>query len=268
MKTEYKALESLRIQWMAAVILGLVAELGGAILVFTGRRGIGFAIAIIGLIAWYTARFIGQRRYTAGCARMRVSYGLEFEDMKDAEADDIKGSVPWEKLLPSDMIADRPMFIYSFRGTWNGMASALTETTIGFHSGSTQRQFLTGALMTVDHPCKVPGLTVIYGRPYGGIPLSHWADKVQLDTGDREFLALADEPAVLDDGLLDALAAFDPKHEKTAVLLTDDKRVSIFLPRRFYSGTWTLFQRMPEAALSAHPLPEINALPELLKKLA
>ena len=122
--------------------------------------------------------------------------------------------------------------------------------------------------MTLDHPCSVPGLTVIYGRPYGGIPLSRWADKVQLDTGDQRFLVLADEPAALDEGLLDALAAFDPKDEKTAVLMTEADRISLFLPRRFYSGTWTLFQRMPEAALSAHPLPEVKELPGLLQKLA
>ena len=268
MKTEYKALEGLRIQWMMGVILGLAAELCGAVMIFKGKRGIGFAVAIAGLIVWYALRFIGQRRYTAGCARMRVRYGLEFGELQDAEADDIKESLPWEKLLPSDVTADKPMFVYSFRGIWNGMPAALTELTVGFHAGTSQRQFLSGTLMTLEHPCRVPGLTVIYGRPYGGIPLSHWADKVQLDTGERGFLVLADEPAAPDESLFDTLAAFDPRHEKTAVLLTEEGRISLFLPRRFYSGTWTLFQRMPEAALSAHPLPEVKELPELLHKLA
>ena len=268
MKTEYKSLEGLRIQWMLGVILGLAAELCGAVMIFKGKRGLGFAIAIAGLVAWYLIRMFGQRKYTAGCARMRVRYGLGLEDLKDAEADEIKESVPWTGLLPSDMTADRPMFVYSFRGNWEKIPASLTELTVGFHAGSTQRQFLTGALITLDHPCTVPGLTVIYGRPYGGIPLSHWTDKVQIDTGDRGFLMLADEPAEPDESMLDALAAFDPKHEKTAVLLTEAERVAVFLPRRFYSGTWTLFQRMPEAALSAHPLPELNELPELLRKLA
>ena len=267
MKTEYKALERLHIQWMAAVILGLAAELCGAILIFTGRRGVGFAVAIIGLIAWYTARFIGQRRYTAGCARMRIRYGLEFEDLKAAEADDMKNTQPWAELLPSDVTADRPMFVYSFRGKWNSTPTTLTEMTVGFHAESAQRQFLSGTLMTLEKPCKVPGLMVIYGRPYGGIPLSHWADKVQADTGDHGFLVLADKAAVIDENLLDILAAFDLKHKKNAVILTEAGRISIFLPRCFYSGTWTLFQRMPEAALSAYPLPELKGFFDLVQEL-
>lgn len=268
MKTEYKALERLRIQWMAAVVLGLAAELCGAILIFTGRRGIGFAIAIIGLIAWYTARFIGQRRYTAGCARMRIRYGLGFEDMNTAEANDIKNTQPWSEVLPSDVTADRPMFVYSFRGNWNSIPTVLTEMTVGFHAGGAQRQFLSGTLMTLEQPCKVPGLMVIYGRPYGGIPLSHWADKVQSDTGDRGFLVLADKAAVLDENLLDILAAFDLNHEKNAVILTEAGCISIFLPRCFYSGTWTLFQHMPEAALSAYPLPDLKGFSELAQELS
>ena len=102
----------------------------------------------------------------------------------------------------------------------------------------------------------------IYGKPYGGIPVSRWTGWTPTDNGERGFLLLSDEQSEPRDDQANAFSAFDPGREKLAVLRTEPGRVIAFLPRQFYSGTWSLSKPMPEKEAQANPLPALRRCAE------
>ena len=260
--------EKTRRAWVAGMVLALAAELGGAVLIFTGHQTPGVIIAVLGIIGWMTARSLGGKRYTALCTELRLRHGLGLRDMVPVDAKELSNKLPLFPLLPSDAEnVTRPLMLHAWRGQWQERPTTISETTVGFGPDPKRRQFLTGTLLEIGTACSVPGLMVIYGQPYGGMPLSRWQGMEHVSTGERKYLLLAKTGTEVSEYTLDALAAFGTP-ERSAILWTEKERVFVFLPTQFYSGNWTLAQPMPESAMAADPLPALSDLPKLLKKLA
>ena len=269
MHEDYIKLERTRRNWSAVVAVGLAAELAGAILLLMGRHRAGLLIALGGLILWMTARSVGSRRYTAGCADLRVRYGLKLQNAEPQDRKALAEQFDIYPLLPGSLKPNKPLLLHAFRGRWQGMDALAAEMTVGYEPKEKSRQFLVGSLLSVDTPCSVPGLLAIFGQPYGGVSLSKWEGMDPVDTGDRGYLLLAESGAEVSEYVLDAFAAYGRSLEQDvpAIIWTAPGRVHTFLPVQFYSGTWTLFKYMPEEAAGADPLPALAELPKLLKKL-
>ena len=90
----------------------------------------------------------------------------------------------------------------------------------------------------------------------------------QVYFSDRQFLMLHRGETAPDEEVLDAFAAFDEKHDKMAVIFTEADKTVIFLPRQFYSGTWTIFKPMSEKDTEEDPLPALDDLAKLIRRLA
>lgn len=264
---EYKAAEQTRILWLGVIMIGLILELIGAVLLFRGRGTEGLISAVAGLLVWLTARFVGMRQYTRACAQMRTSTGMGLKDATDLDGKAVRDELPWEAFLPPHATPDRPLMVFTRRGRWHGFNTTLTELTVGYRTRLGSREYISGTLAVVEADCKVPGLLAIYGQPYGGVPLSQWEDMQPADTGGRGYLLLCSGQAP-DEHALDALGRFDPDDQKMAVLRTEEKRTAVFLPRQFYSGTWTITKPMPESAVRDDPLPALDELPKLIRSLA
>ena len=268
MHQDYLSAEKKRRLCSVIVAVSLLAELAGAILIFVGHSTPGLIIAAAFLALQMTTRFIGSRRYTAACADLRVRYGF---GMKDAAVPEnpkqLKSTIPVFPLLPTDSQINPPLVLFPEQGHWNGYETLLTEVTFNYQAAHKQRQFLSGTLCVLNMRCAVPGLMAIYGQPYGGVPLSRWKGMAAVDTGDRGYLLLAREGAEASEYLMDAFSAFDREKKATAILWTEADRFYAFLPTQFYSGNWTLFKPMPEAAVSENPLPALSDLPKLARKL-
>ena len=268
MHEEYINLERTRRNWSIVVIVGLALELIGAVLMLTGHIRPGLVTALAGVIVWMTARFIGNKRYTADCAALRVKYGLNIRDAEKQDGKALQDEIPTFPLLPEAFKPNKPLLLHAYKGRWQGMNALSAEMTVGYHPQQKVNQFLTGSLLRTEMACAVPGLLAIFGQPYGGVSLSKWEGMTPVDTGDRGYLLLARTGTEVSEYILDAFAAYGRGKETTAILWTEPGRVSTFLPVQFYSGNWTLFKFMPEAAVSADPLPALEELPKLLKKLA
>ena len=268
MHEDYINLERTRRAWTVAAVIGLAAELGGAILLLTGNVRPGLVTALMGVILWIAARSVGNRRYTAGCAELRVKYGLNLREAENQDGKALQQEIPVFPLLPDAFKPNKPLLLHAYKGRWQGMDALAAEMTVGYHPQEKVNQFLTGSLLRTDTACSVPGLLAIFGQPYGGVSLSKWEGMTPVDTGDRGYLLLAKTGTEVSEYILDTFAAFGRDKETSAILWTEPDRVYTFLPVQFYSGNWTLFKFMPEAAVSADPLPALEELPKLLKKLA
>ncbi len=268
MHEEYIKLERTRRNWSIVVAVGLAAELAGAILLLAGRHRLGLLVALAGVIIWMAARSIGNKRYTAECADLRVRFGLNMRDAEKQDGKALQDEVPTFPLLPEAFRPNKPLLLHSCKGRWQGMDTLISEMTVGYLPAEKQHQFLSGSLLRVETPCAVPGLLAIYGQPYGGVSLSKWEGMTPVDTGDRGYLLLVKEGTEVSEYILDAFAGFIKNKEAPAIIWTEAGRVYAFLPVQFYSGNWTLFKYMPEAALSADPLPTLEELPKLIKKLS
>ena len=268
MHEEYIKLEHTRRNWSIVVAVGLAAELAGAVLLLTGKHRLGLLVALAGVILWMAARSVGNKRYTASCADLRVRYGLHMQDAVKQDGKALQDEIPTFPLLPEAFRPNKPLLLHPYKGRWQGMDALVAEMTVGYLPAEKQHQFLSGSLLRTEAPCAVPGLLAIYDHPYGGVSLSKWEGMTPVDTGDRGYLLLAPEGTEVSEYILDAFAGFVKNKETPAIIWTEASRVYTFLPVQFYSGTWTLFKFMPEAAVGADPLPALEELPKLLKKLA
>ena len=267
LQQEYQAAQRTRYIFLAIILIGLAMEAIGAVLLFQGRPAEGFAFAIAGLFVWVSARFFGMRTYTRQVARMRVRYGMDMKDAGEMTKDEAMSEMPASLILPPDYIADRPLVVYPLKGHWQGYPVSMAELTVGFHTKSGSRQYMSGTIAFFTSDRVASKWLAIYGKPYGGIPVSRWTGWTPTDNGERGFLLLSDEQSEPRDDQANAFSAFDPGREKLAVLRTEPGRVIAFLPRQFYSGTWSLSKPMPEKEAQANPLPALEELPKLLKKL-
>jgi len=248
MQQAYKAAEKTRVTWFSMSVAGLALEIIGLVLLMRGSTVPGAICAGIG-------RLCG----------LAVRYGL---GMDDAQALPIqKGEdpgFPTDVMLPPGQSAScRPLFMHPHRGTVGGAPVLLCEATVGYDA----RNYVSGTLAALSVRCGLPAALALYGKPYGGVPVSAFKDLTNVDTGDGQYLLLARPKAAFAQPVLDALAQFDEKHDKKAVLRIEDDRIVLFLPNQFYSGTWGLARPMPQDAVEVSPLPALDDLAALLKQL-
>ena len=269
LKQEYQALEQKRIWWLVGLGLALAMEAGGALLILRGLRTAGMIVAVAGLAIWLVLRYIGNNAYTRGCATLRLRYGLPLKEGKEADDKAMRDTLPCRELLPAGASGEtRPLLMHTHQGRWHGFPATVTEMTIGFLPDTgARREYMTGTLLVVEAACTAPGLLALYGQPYGGVPVSRWADMTAVDTGERGLLLLSQGQTEADEHLLDAFSAFDGKHEKMVVVRTEKDRILVFLPGQYYSGNWTLSRPMPEQAVENQPLPALEGLPKLIRAL-
>ena len=265
MQQAYKAAEKTRVTWFSMSVAGLALEIIGLVLLMRGSTVPGAICAGIGLLWWLVIKSVGNRRYGKLCAGLAVRYGL---GMDDAQALPIqKGEdpgFPTDVMLPPGQSAScRPLFMHPHRGTVGGAPVLLCEATVGYDA----RNYVSGTLAALSVRCGLPAALALYGKPYGGVPVSAFKDLTNVDTGDGQYLLLARPKAAFAQPVLDALAQFDEKHDKKAVLRIEDDRIVLFLPNQFYSGTWGLARPMPQDAVEVSPLPALDDLAALLKQL-
>ena len=268
MHEDYLNVERARRGCAVFLIGGLLLELAGAVLIFTGRRELGVIVAVAGILTWLVTRSIGSKRYTALCAELRVKYGLGMRDAVRQDSKALQAEIPLFPLLPEEFGANKPLLLHAFKGRWQSMNAMVAEMTVVYQPQPRTNQYLSGTLLSIETPCAAPGLLAIYGQPYGGVSLNKWEGMSPVDTGDRGFLMLAKTGTEVSEYILDAFAAFGRDKETTAIVWTEANHVFVLLPIQFYSGHWTLFRYMPEAAVEAAPLPALEDLPKLIKKLS
>ncbi len=264
--SDFKAAEKIRYIWLGVIVLGLAAEAVGIMLLMKGRGPEGVVCASAGMLVWLAARFVGTRQYTKACARMTVEYGL---GVRDARAMELKRGenpgFPIDEIVPPGTQATGPLFMFPVRGRWHGFPLMMAETTVSFQDGS--RQFMSGTLAILQGACEPSGLLALYGKPYGGIPLSRFEGFSMTDTGDRSFLLLNAGGAEVSDRLLDTLSGLGGGSDRMAILRVRDDCLYVFLPRQFYSGSWALFRPMTESALKDDPLPGLQGLDKIARQV-
>ena len=268
MHEQYINMERTRRSWAVVLAVGLLLELTGAILMLTGRPQIGVAVALTGILVWIIGRKVGGKRYTALCAETNVRYGLNMRDAVKLNAKALQTEIPTFPLLPDEFKPNKPLLVHPYKGRWQGWNAVVAEMTMVYQPQPKTHHFLSGTLLCAETACAVPGLMAVYGHPYGGVDLRKWTGMSPVDTGDRDYLMLARAGTEVSEYILDAFAAFSREKETTAIIWTEAERVFTFLPIQFYSGNWTLIKYMPESAVGADPLPALNELPRLLKKIA
>ena len=268
MNEEYIKAEKRRFMWVLGIGLALLIAVISIVLAFTGQVTKGLTIALAALICAIVLRSFGTRQYTTAIADMRVRYGLKLKEAERIEASEARAQANGLRLLPDSFRPNTPLHMYPFKGIWQGYDVILSELTVTYQIKANARHFMSGTLMTVKTGCAYPGLMAVYGKVFTGVPVDQWKGMTAVDTGDRGFQLLAEQPDAVNDYVLDNLSSFDRAKELTAVIWTEAERICVFLPLQFYSGNWSLPKPMPQAEASADPLPALAELPKVLKKLA
>ncbi len=267
----FQAVEKVRNQWSMMRIPCLAAEVAGLVLMFTGRQNAGVGVALIGLISSLVLSRIGKKQYQQACAEASVRESLGMADARFLSKEEAAEFRPvMDLLLPPELAVSKPLFMYPAKGTVSGTPLALAEATIGYKSPRDGKNlFLSGTLGILPAEGMGSGVKALIGKPYGEtLRISDFPGFSFQETSGRPLQVMLHEHSPLTDAQLDAIAGFAKAHDTDAVLITDRGRFVFFLFHCFYSGNWTLFNRMPESALSKSPLPEIPGLIRLSGILA
>ena len=270
-KLAFQAIEKVRNQWSVIRIPCLAAEAAGLVLMFTGRQSAGIAAALAGLVSSLILSGIGKKKYRQACAEASVRESLGMADARFLSKEEAAAFRPVTNLLLPDKLAvSKPLFMYPAEGTAGGIPLTLAETTIGYKSPRDGKNyFLSGTLGILPAAGLEPGVKVLIGKPYGEtLRISDFPGFSFQETPGRPLQVMLREHSPLPDSQLDALEGFAKEQNPDAVLITDRDRFVFFLFHRFYSGSWSLINRMPEKALDESPLPELPALIRLGGTLA
>ena len=267
----YQALEKLRNQWAMLRIPCLAAEIIGLVLMITGRQKGGIAVAMIGFVASLILSRIGKKRYQQACAETCVRSGLGMADarfLSKEEAGELRPVM--DLLVPPDLAVSKPLFMYTAKGTVEGMLLTLAEATVGYRSPKGGNNlFLSGTLGVLPAEGLQPGVMTLVGKPYGEtLRIGDFPGFFFQETPGRPFQVMLRDHPPLSEDQLDALESFAKDRDPDAVLMTGEDSFRFFLFHRFYSGNWSLMNRMPETAVTEDPLPEIQDLIRLAGTLA
>ena len=267
---DVKKLEQKRLFCLALYFVGLLFE-GMGVIGMPHKRVPGIILCCLGILIWIVNTLWIKRSYQQDCGKARVLTGLGMPDAKFYDKKEAASlGFPAPKLIPGQRVADPPMFLFTAQGTLRGHKATVTEMTQAYHDeGDNKRKYLVGALVRLAAPkCQAERL-ILCGKAYGGsLRAEDFAPLTLQETPGHAFHMLAKEADALEEGEAAALDVFCQNEERSAVFLQEKGFVNVFLPMRFYSGTYAMREKMTEEVLNQDPLPELDDALKVLSALA
>lgn len=267
---DVKQLEQKRLACLMLYFVGLLLE-GAGVFAMREKRIPGIILCCLGIVLWIVGNLWAKRRYQNACGKARVLHGLGMPDAKFYDKKEAASlGFPSAKLVPGGRVADPPMFLFTAQGTLRGQKATVTEMTQAYHDeGDAKRKYLVGTLVRLPAAkCKAERM-ILCGKAYGGsLRAEDFAPMELLETPGHAFHALSGDGEPLEEGQTAALDVFCQNEERSAVFLQEKGFVDVFLPMRFFSGTYAMREKMTEELLDQDPLPELDDALKVLSALA
>ncbi|MBR1606294.1 MAG: hypothetical protein IJ664_01175 [Clostridia bacterium] len=267
---DVKQLEQKRLTCLIMYFVGLLLE-GAGVFAMSEKQIPGIILCCMGILLWIVGSLWAKRRYQNACGHARVLHGLGMPDAKFYDKKEAASlGFPTQKLVPGGRVADPPMFLFTAQGTLRGQKATVTEMTQAYHDeGDTKRKYLVGTLVRLPAAGCGAERMILCGKAYGGtLRAEDFAPMTLQETPGHAFHMLSRENDALEEKQSAALDVFCQNEERSAVFLQEKGFVGVFLPMRFYSGTYAMREKMTEEVLDQDPLPELDDALKVLLALA